>query len=145
LPFQTERQKVRKNLFWLAAVVLCGANTYYVAPSGGSDSNVGSIGAPFSTISHAISTVMAGDTIYLRGGSYMLSSNISIGSSKSGMAANPNSLLAYPGESPVLDIRDEPYSANNSGLVGISLSGRQLAGGRLYATGWREPFSWRCR
>ena len=37
--------------------------------------------------------------------------------------ANPYSLLAYPGESPVLDFRNEPYSATNSGLVGITLSG----------------------
>jgi hypothetical protein len=51
-----------------------GANTYYVAPSGGQDSNSGAVGAPFATISHAISTAAPGDTIYLRGGSYMLSS-----------------------------------------------------------------------
>jgi hypothetical protein len=99
------------------------ANIYYVAPTGGSDSNNGAIGTPFATISHAISAAVAGDTIYLRGGSYMQSTNISIGSSKNGTAANPYNLLAYPGESPILDFRNEPYSASNSGLVGITLSG----------------------
>jgi hypothetical protein len=100
------------------------AKTYYVAPTGGSDNNNGTdTSTPFATISHSISAAVAGDTIYLRGGSFLLSSNISIGSSKNGTAASPYNLLAYPGEAPVLDFRNEPYNANNAGLVGITLSG----------------------
>jgi hypothetical protein len=54
------------------------AATYYVAPTGGSDSNAGSLAAPFGTISHAVSVAGAGDTIYLRGGTYNLSSTVTI-------------------------------------------------------------------
>lgn len=99
------------------------AAEYYVAPTGGSDSNAGSLGSPFATFTKAIAAAAAGDTIYARGGTYNLSTTVSIGSSKSGTAVNPIKLFAYPGESPVLDFRNQPYSANNSGLKGISLNG----------------------
>ena len=82
-----------------------------------------SITNPFTSFTTAISTAVAGDTIYVRGGTYNLSSTISIGSSKNGTAANPYNLLAYPGESPILDFRGETYSATNSGQKGISLNG----------------------
>jgi hypothetical protein len=99
------------------------AAEYYVAPTGGSDLNPGSIGSPFATFTKAIAAATAGDTIYARGGTYSLSTTVSVGSSKSGTAASPIKLFAFPGESPVLDFRNQPYSANNSGLKGISLNG----------------------
>jgi hypothetical protein len=102
--------------------VTYGANTYYVAPttSGTAD---GSIDHPYTSFSTAIGKAVAGDTIYARGGTYNLTSTISIGSGKAGTAANPYSLVAYPGETPVLDFRGETYSATNAGQKGISLSG----------------------
>src|SRR5436190_16300112 len=99
-----------------------GANIYYVAPTTTGTPN-GSITNPFTSFTTAISTAAPGDTIYVRGGTYNLNSTISIGSSKNGTAANPYNLLAYPGESPVLDFRAETYSATNSGQKGISLNG----------------------
>jgi hypothetical protein len=116
----------------IAAIVCCvsiatkladGANTYYVAPTGSSDSNNGSLGAPFATFTKAITTAAAGDTIFARGGTFNLSTTVSISGSKNGTAANPYHLLAYPGETPILDFRGQPYSASNSGLKGISLNG----------------------
>jgi hypothetical protein len=99
------------------------AAEYYVAPTGGSDSNNGSLGSPFSTFGKAIGLAAAGDTIFARGGTYNLSTTVSIGSSKSGTAAKPISLVAYPGETPILDFRGQPYNNNNGGLKGISLNG----------------------
>lgn len=99
-----------------------GANTYYVATTTSATPN-GSIDHPFTSFSTAISTAVAGDTIYVRGGTYNLSSTISISGSKNGTAANPYHLLAYPGESPILDFRGEAYSATNNGQKGISLNG----------------------
>jgi hypothetical protein len=98
------------------------ANTYYIAPTTSGTPN-GSIDHPFTSFSTAISTAVAGDTIYVRGGTYNLSSTISISSSKNGTAANPYNLLAYPSETPILDFRNEPYSASNSGMKGINLNG----------------------
>ena len=42
---------------------------YYVAPTG-SDVAAGTIGAPFATITHAVSVVTDGDQIFLRGGRF---------------------------------------------------------------------------
>src|SRR5262245_10392925 len=44
-------------------------STYYAAPTG-SDSAAGTINAPFASLSKAVSTAKAGDTIILRGGTY---------------------------------------------------------------------------
>jgi hypothetical protein len=101
------------------------ATDYYVAPSGGNDGGAGSLGTPFATISHAVSVAGAGDTIYLRGGTYNLSSTITISSSKSGTAANPINMFAYSGDAtaPILDFRAETFSSSNSGMRGIDLQG----------------------
>ena len=46
--------------------------TYYVAPSasGGSNSNAGTLAAPFETLQHAINQLTAGDILYVREGTY---------------------------------------------------------------------------
>ena len=48
------------------------STTYYVAPSssGGSDSNAGTLAAPFETLAHAIDQLTAGDILYIREGTY---------------------------------------------------------------------------
>ena len=48
------------------------ASTYYVAPSGsgGDDNNAGTLAAPFETIAYALTQLSAGDTLYLREGTY---------------------------------------------------------------------------
>ena len=77
------------------------AAKYYVATNG-SDSNKGTnIAQPFATLSKAASSAVAGDLVYVRGGTYAVASKISF--SKSGMPAQPIRIRAYPGETPVLD------------------------------------------
>ena len=46
--------------------------TYYVAPSasGGSNSNAGTLAAPFETLQHAINQLTAGDILNIREGTY---------------------------------------------------------------------------
>lgn len=79
------------------------AATYYVAPDG-SDSNAGTSNAPFATPQKAVTATLApGDTIYVRGGTYVLSTKVSPGSSKVGADGNPIKLWAYPGEKPIFD------------------------------------------
>jgi hypothetical protein len=96
------------------------ANTWYVAPTTSGTAN-GSIDHPFTSFTTAMNTAVAGDTIYVRGGTYNLSSTISI--SKNGTAANPFSMLAYPDETPILDFHGEAYNAMNNGQRGISIGG----------------------
>ena len=92
------------------------AQTYYVATTG-SDSSDGSFDHPFRTIPKAVSiATIPGTTIYVRGGTYAYSSTITL--SRSGNSANMYSLLAYPGERPLLD-----FSSTSAGTRGIRVSG----------------------
>ncbi|KAF2125632.1 polysaccharide lyase family 9 protein [Dothidotthia symphoricarpi CBS 119687] len=87
-----------QTVFLLLPSVL-GA-TIYVAPTG-SDSAAGSLAAPLKSIQTAVNKAVAGDTIFLRGGTYALTTNIQI--KKSGTSAAPITLSAYQTEVPILD------------------------------------------
>jgi hypothetical protein len=75
----------------MSGLGLCGARTAlateYYAPTG-SDSNPGTIDQPFGTVQKGADTAAAGDTVYLRGGTYAITtpktSGASILFSKSG-------------------------------------------------------------
>ena len=90
-------------LFFAACPAYC--SIYFVATDG-NDSNDGSIDHPFKTISHAVSVVVAGDTIYVRGGTYAYtgSSTVNTLPTKSGASdANRCYLMGYNDERPLLD------------------------------------------
>ncbi len=85
------------------AAHLARAATWYVATNG-SDANSGSSNAPFATPQKAVATnsaLAAGDTIYIRGGTYNLSAQVK--PNKTGAAGNPIKLFAFPGEQPIFD------------------------------------------
>lgn len=80
------------------------ATTYWVAPYGSDSNNGTSSNTPFATPIKAVTaSLTAGDTIWIRGGTYVLNGNVSPGSSKAGTAGNPIKMWAYPGELPVFD------------------------------------------
>ena len=82
-------------------VAVTQAATYYVSPSG-SNSNPGTLSAPFATLQKAHDISNAGDTIYMRGGTYILdNSAVQIG--RSGSSGNYITVINYPGETPILD------------------------------------------
>ncbi|RQW02636.1 DUF1565 domain-containing protein, partial [candidate division KSB1 bacterium] len=66
----------------------------YIAPNG-DDANPGTIAQPFATFSKAIAEAMSGDTIYVRGGTYNLTTTITISSAKSGTEDQPMVLSAF--------------------------------------------------
>ncbi|GHG41611.1 MULTISPECIES: right-handed parallel beta-helix repeat-containing protein [Amycolatopsis] len=97
----------------VAAAGPAAATTYYVAPSG-SDSAAGTQAAPWASMAHAQAVAKPGDTVYLRGGTYVYSrANKSCASqtdrvdaitlNKSGSSGSPIRYWAYPGEKPVFD------------------------------------------
>ncbi len=89
------------------------ATVYYVA-NNGNDANTGNISQPFLTIFRAQTSVVAGDTVYIRGGTYaMTTAQVSTYSSiwayvtlltKSGTSGHRINYWAYPGERPVFDV-----------------------------------------
>ena len=74
---------------------------YYLAPNGSDNTGNGSINNPWFTINKAWIVVQAGDTIYLRGGTYVYNSTQGI-IDKSGEAGNLIKIWAYPNETPVI-------------------------------------------
>src|SRR4030095_6717315 len=76
------------------------AATYYVAPSG-SNSNPGTLAAPFATLQKAHDIANPGDTIYMRGGTYTLPAQVDV--SRNGASGNYINVFNYPGEVPILD------------------------------------------
>ncbi|MGA8189607.1 MAG: Ig-like domain repeat protein [Candidatus Sulfotelmatobacter sp.] len=72
--------------------------TRYVSTKG-SDSNPGTIGAPWLTIQHAANSVSAGATVYVFGGVY----NESVNFPASGTASAPITFESYPGQTAVID------------------------------------------
>jgi len=71
---------------------------YYVATTG-SDSNPGTIAQPWRTIQKAANTMVAGDTVYIRAGTY----RERVVPQHSGSAGQTITYAAYPGETAIID------------------------------------------
>lgn len=82
----------------------------------GDDDNPGTIDEPYGTFSKAISEIMPGDTIFVRGGTYNLTSTIRINYAQGGIPDSLCTLKAYSDEVPVLD-----FSGLPSGDRGLNL------------------------
>lgn len=90
---------------------------YYVSPTG-SDNQTGAIERPFASLQHAHDLAQPGDTIYLRGGVYALSTGIQL--TRDGTSGAPITIANYPGETPILD---------GSHMTSTDYYGRAGAGG----------------
>lgn len=109
---------------------MAATTTLYVATNG-SDSNAGTLAAPLATIQQAISLVSAGGTIYVRGGTYTLSTNIQI--TKSGTSTAPITLTSYQSEQPIIDGENLAYTP---GAVGSSIPSSQRGAIHMTANYW---------
>jgi hypothetical protein len=87
----------------------------YAAPNG-TDSAAGTQAAP-TTITSALTRISAGGTIYLRGGTYNLSTTVTIAPGNDGTSSARKTLSAYPGETPVLNFSAMAEADNNRGLA----------------------------
>ena len=92
--------------------VKTGDNIFYVAPNG-NDANAGTKENPWKTIGHAAKMLTAGQTAYIRGGTYPLSQQVVIQSS--GTKDAWITFAGYPGEVPILEA-----DAYNLGSPGFS-------------------------
>ncbi|MEG4113397.1 MULTISPECIES: right-handed parallel beta-helix repeat-containing protein [unclassified Microcoleus] len=87
-------------------------HVFYVSPNG-SDTNNGSLEHPWSTINHAASVLKAGETVYIRAGTYHLMEQIQ--AKNSGTEKAWITYRAYPEERVIIDadaVKVEPTSAN---------------------------------
>jgi hypothetical protein len=129
-----------KRVFWQQVLPLmlgmlfaaCPAycSTYYVATDG-SDSNSGvDINHAFKTIGKGVSTAVAGDTIYVRAGTYSYtgsSTAIALPVRTGSSDTNRCSLMGYNGERPLLDF---------TAMTGTSADGIKINGSYWYVKGF---------
>ncbi|HEU5397466.1 MAG TPA: pectate lyase [Verrucomicrobiae bacterium] len=95
---------------------LASPKTWFVATNG-LDTNIGTSNSPFATLMRAQTAAAAGDTVYLRGGTYYLdNSNFTATNNPWAIVNNINksgiSYLAFPGELPVFDFSQTDPSTN---------------------------------
>jgi MYXO-CTERM domain-containing protein len=105
------------------------AKEYYVATTGG-DTNTGTLDAPFATLQKAVGVATAGDTVYIRGGTYSIttpaSSSGGVLFNKSGTSdSNRIRYWAYPGEVPVFDFSNLQISTSGY-TMGFYVTGSWL-------------------
>ena len=82
----------------LFVAVPAHAATYYVSPYGNNNNQGTTASAPLKTINRALEKVVAGDTVYLRGGTYREQVEVK----RPGAAGKPIIIAAYPGEVPTI-------------------------------------------
>jgi len=87
----------------------------YVAPNG----TAGAAGteANPTTLASALTRIAAGGTIYMRGGTYALTTTVTIAPGNDGTASARKTLSAYPGETPVLNFSAMAEDPANRGLA----------------------------
>ena len=118
-----------KRVLCAAVIALAAAETfgavYYVAPAG-KNTNKGTKDSPFATLNKANSVVNAGDTVWIRGGTYLHTDTnyvkndnmfAGIHLTKSGSSDDKRiHYLAYPGEKPVIDFSKMPIADGSNNI-----------------------------
>lgn len=114
----------------LVQAVEVHATTYYVATTG-NNNNPGTSAKPWRNVAYAVSKMVAGDTTYVRGGTYKEGL---IRFTKSGTSSAPIKLLNESGQSPVIDCIDKTKahrvdlsrSGSNSPIGWITIEGFEI-------------------
>ncbi|MBL9145987.1 MAG: hypothetical protein JNM99_20065 [Verrucomicrobiaceae bacterium] len=104
--------------FALCTASLAMGADRYVSPTG-SASNPGTLAAPW-TMAKAASSAVAGDIVYVRGGTYTSTVSITV----SGTATQPIIFRNYPEETPVFDLTGQTPPSNDSDAAIISILNR---------------------
>jgi len=101
-------------LFFISSIV--NATIYYVATDGNNGA-AGTIGAPWATFQYAVNTVVAGDTVYFRGGTYALDDKVTIDPGNGdGALGNITCYSGYQNETVIFDY--STYTADEHTPVG---------------------------
>ncbi|HBE43318.1 MAG TPA: hypothetical protein DDW27_19380, partial [Bacteroidales bacterium] len=108
-----------RNIFLLLLLALCtgaSGSVYYLSPQGDDLKGNGSKNYPWFTLEKAWKAVSAGDTIYLRGGTYSFTTTQDL-TGKDGSPGKLIKIWAYPGEKPVITKGSVFDMQNQSNLI----------------------------
>ncbi|MEO6489098.1 MAG: right-handed parallel beta-helix repeat-containing protein [Ferruginibacter sp.] len=119
--------------------------TYYVAPNG-SNSNPGTLTAPFATWEKLSSVMVAGDVAYIRGGTYRTTKAASVSThcqlqNLHGTATSMIKIWAYPGEFPVFNFDNITPSYSDPTCVSlinseyVHIKGLRITGMKQHTSG----------
>lgn len=122
-------------MLWVVLALLClvvntEASTYYVSTTGNNSNDGLTEDTPKRNISNCVTLMVAGDTCYVKGGTY--STETTIRFSTSGANGSPIRLLAYPGELPIIDW---PNQSSGSRILIQHASGANVAMGYITISG----------
>ena len=116
------------TILFLALTTISSATTYYVATTG-DDNNQGNKEYPFKTLNKAWSVVTAGDTVFLRGGTYnnsIMPPNTYF-RNKNGTSSDPIVISNYQNEKPILNYNCLLYTSDAADdLLCVDLGGRRI-------------------
>lgn len=108
--------------------------SYYVSTNGNDTGTDGSISQPFATFSKGVSVLNAGDTLYIRGGSY----SQTLSCSRSGSSGSPITISGYPSETAVVEgsfSLSDLVTVSGSYVVVQNLTAQQSTGTGFYLVG----------
>lgn len=128
--------KILQILLFLLISVLLNGNTIYLSPNG-QDTNPGTFGEPIFTLSRAWDLVSPGDTIYLRGGTYLYTATQFL-EGKNGTAAKPIRVWAFPNEVPIIT---KGITCNYKWNSGIAFKGDYFHWRGIEITGFTQETS----
>ena len=115
------------------------AAEYYVAPDG--SGTTCSMAAPCGRVEDAQAQATAGDTVWIRGGTYTFAASATMGANftKSGTANNPIRYFAYLAETPVFDLSNGTPNGRVTGLNlqcnWVHVRGLEVRGVQQYMSG----------
>src|ERR1035437_5829639 len=125
--------KIILYLACLVSIIPAYATNYYVATTGNNSNNGTTLSTPFATVEIAIGKAVAGDSIYVRKGSYLCTKRIEF--TKSGSSGKLITLLAYPSD--IIVASDRPILDFSGMVVGGSNQGLHIKAGYWHLKGLR--------
>ena len=112
-------------------------NSYYVASDGSDSNNGASANNPVKTIQKAVDMARAGDTVFVRGGTYVQQVHLR----QDGRSGAPITLAGYPGETVIIDgngdAGNDERENNEKNVVRITADWIVLENLTLQNGGWR--------
>jgi hypothetical protein len=104
------------------------AATYYVATTGNDSTGDGSIGRPWQTVPKGIRSLHASDTLYIRGGTYVIGTIYGLSSSDT-YGCNPNCPTSWESATRIMNYPGEAVTINH---VGFNMDATNYPNGLSY-------------